>query len=304
MHWLIFALVAPLLWATVNHIDKYLLEKHFKSDGVGALILYSSLFAVIMLPVAYLIEPSLLLIDLKTILMLLLVGVITGFSIYAYLVALRMQEVSLIMPIFQTIPVFGFILGFFFLGELLTTTQMIAGAIIVFGAIIISLEIEEEERLRFRWKPLVLVLTSAILFALHDTLFKGLALETNFWTTVFWSNLGLLLFGVVIFISSRADRKAFLTTLRSQPVSIISLNFGSETATMIGNLTLSYATLLAPLALVEVVASYQPVFVFILGVIFTLFLPKFATERIKLRHLLHKGLAIGIMLIGTLLLYT
>lgn len=63
-----------------------------------------------------------------------------------------------------------------------------------------------------------------------------------------------------------------------------------------------YATLLAPITLVMTLNGYQPVFVFLLGILLTLFLPSLVKEKIKPIHLLHKGIAIGVILGGTILI--
>jgi hypothetical protein len=59
-----------------------------------------------------------------------------------------------------------------------------------------------------------------------------------------------------------------------------------------------YATLLAPVALVLVVNSFQPLFVFALGIVLTLILPRVAKESLGHTKMLQKGVGIGLMLIG------
>jgi hypothetical protein len=59
-----------------------------------------------------------------------------------------------------------------------------------------------------------------------------------------------------------------------------------------------YATLLAPVAIVLVVNSFQPLFVFILGIVLTLLLPRVGKESMDRRKMLQKGVGIGLMLMG------
>jgi hypothetical protein len=59
-----------------------------------------------------------------------------------------------------------------------------------------------------------------------------------------------------------------------------------------------YATLLAPVALVLVVNSFQPLFVFALGIVLTLLLPRVAKESLDRRKMLQKGVGIGLMVVG------
>jgi hypothetical protein len=59
-----------------------------------------------------------------------------------------------------------------------------------------------------------------------------------------------------------------------------------------------YATLLAPVALVLVVNSFQPLFVFTLGIVLTLLFPRVATESLGRMKMLQKGVGISLMLVG------
>jgi drug/metabolite transporter (DMT)-like permease len=42
MNWFLIALIGPVLWALVNHIDKYIISKYFTGRGVGSLVLFTS----------------------------------------------------------------------------------------------------------------------------------------------------------------------------------------------------------------------------------------------------------------------
>ena len=304
MNWLPIALAAPFCWAIVNHIDKYLLEKHFKDHGVGALILYSCLFGVYILPLAALLGQNPFLIPPSAAMLLIGIGVLTGLSIAAYLNALRDEEASMVSPIFQTIPVFGLIFGFFFLQEIPTQNQTIAGLIILLGSLVVSLEIHEETCLRIKWKPLLLMLVSAALYGFHEVLFKMGALETSFWVSIFWSTIGLFLFGSLIYIIMPESRRGFLKTFQSSRGTIIGISILSEALTTAGNFAILYATLLAPIAVVQLVAGYQPIMVFLIGMMLTALYPHIATEKFRLKHIIHKVAAISLVLIGTVLLYT
>ena len=68
------------------------------------------------------------------------------------------------------------------------------------------------------------------------------------------------------------------------------------------SLFVAFTYLLAPIGLVLLTESFQPIFVFMLGIFFTFFIPKVATEKIYARHILQKVLAIFITAIGTYLL--
>ena len=124
MYWLPIALIAPIVWAIVNHIDKYLLELYFQSKNVGSLFIYSSLTGILLAGVALFFEPAVFVVSFGNIVVLLSIGILIGAAILAYLCALAKEEATLVAPIFQLIPFFGYVLAFFILGESLAMVQI------------------------------------------------------------------------------------------------------------------------------------------------------------------------------------
>lgn len=88
------------------------------------------------------------------------------------------------------------------------------------------------------------------------------------------------------------------------PRRLLALNAFSESMYIIGGVANNFALLMAPVALVFVVNSYQSFFVFIIGVTLTKIFPQFITEKITTRHFFHKLISIIIILIGTYFLYS
>lgn len=58
MRWFFIALIGPILYAFANHTDKYLISRYFKNGEVGALIIFSSIFSIIALPIVLFIHPT------------------------------------------------------------------------------------------------------------------------------------------------------------------------------------------------------------------------------------------------------
>jgi len=303
MSWIALALIGPVLWSIGNHIDKFLIEKYFKTKGTGTLLIFSSLIGVIVAPIFFLIKPEVLDISLVNVGILLGCGMLEVIVLWLYFKALDDEEVSVVVPFLQLIPVFAYALGYFILGEVLTSTQVLAMVLIIFGASILSIEIDEENKFKLRTKTVFFMMLSALLSAFDSVIFKFVILEEDFWVSTFWSYIGLALFGIMLFVFFRKYREGFLEAWRSNSKKIIGLNLLNETLTVIGNVTFTLAYLAAPVALVLLFNSYQPVFVFIIGILLTIFLPKIATEKIKLKHILQKVLVIGVMLVGTYLLF-
>lgn len=296
------AIGAPILWAVVNHTDKYLLSKYFKVSGVSSLMIFSTLFAVFLLPILYFINPLIIDVSGSYATILIISGCISSFSLYLYMKSLEKEDTSQVVPFFQLIPVFGYILSSIFLHEVLTMGQLFSIALITVGAALLSLDLNSERGVRIKWSLIGMMVTSAALVAIQRTVFKYVAIEESYLLSTFWENVGVLLFGVVLFMNPVA-RKGFLSIFRKNSVPIISINCLSEALTIFGNLLFSYATLLAPLTLVLAIEGYQPLIVLLFGYILTRIRPDLISENVQKGILAQRIVAIILMLVGGYLGY-
>lgn len=298
MNWFFIALVAPLLYAIANHTDKYLISKYIHGNKVGALIIFSALFGVLALPIIFLINPSVMSVSLWQGIILVVIGILVVFSILCYLYALRIDEVTFVVPFYQTIPIFGFILAYFILGETLSQTQVLASLAILAGALILSFDLQNQ-KIRFKKKVVLLMVLASFFYAISDVLFKFVAIERGFWVSTFWTLVGKVFIGIVFLLFILPYREQFFLLLKEAKGKILSLNSMNETVTIMADMASQYATLLAPVALVLLVNSFQPLFVFVIGLGLTLFFPHISEEKIQKKYLLQKVFAILIIFIGS-----
>jgi len=301
MNWFVLALVGPALWSISNHLDKYLISKYFRGGGIGALIIFSSIFSIFVLPVIYLIEPNVFKIQPFQAFILWLESLTYVVGTIIYLYALRRDETSIVVPMLQIIPVFGYFVAFIVLGETLTTKQILASLVIILSAIFLSLDLTNKIP-RVKIGVLLLMLLSSFIYSISGVLFKFAALQATFWVSTFWSNLGLLSIGIFFLIFVKQYRQQFASVLRINKSFVIGLNSFNEFVNMVAGMTTSYAALLVPITLVWVVNGFQPFFVFVYGIILTLFFPKLGSESLLKRHLAQKIVAITIMFLGTFFL--
>lgn len=302
MTWFFIALIGPLLYAFTNHIDKILLEKYFKQGGVGTLLIFSSLATALALPFLYLLEPDVFSIGLRNMVIMFFVGVLYTGVLFFYLKALEDDEASVAIVFYQLVPVIAYGLGYFLLGEVLSKIELIAMAIIIFGASIISFEMDTENGFVLRKKTIIYMTLAALCWAAGSVVFKFVALEENVWRTLFWEHVALTVIGIALFYFVDSYRNHFLSAFNSNSKRILSLNVTNEVLYMFGNVALSYAYLLAPVALVLLADSFQPIFVLAIGVFLTIFFPQITAEKIEAKHLWQKLFAVIITCIGTYLL--
>ena len=304
MQWFFVALIAPFLWSIVNHADKYLLSKYFKRGGVGALMLFSTLFGLVVLPVAFFIAGDVLLLDFKSIAILIVASIANAVAITLYLSALQEEETSVVVPIFQLVPFFSYILGYFLLGEQLGLPQILGGVLILLGAIAITIDFNylASRSFKLKLKLLFSMMVSSALFALFVVLFKSVAVEEGYWLSTFWEYVGLVIVGVCIWIFNPKARGEFIATLRSNSVPIIGVNVGSEILTIAGNMITNFAALTIPVTMVLLASAYQPVFVLLQGILLTVLFPKIAEEDLTKTALTIKISAIIVVVVGSYIL--
>jgi drug/metabolite transporter (DMT)-like permease len=300
MNWFIIALITPITHAASNHIDKHFISKYFRGGQVGSLVLFSALFAVVGLPIILLIDSNVFSISAQDAALLMFNGFLLVLAYICYFYALEQDEASLVAPLFQLIPIFGFILGYFFLGESLTRMQLIGSFIVILGAVIISLDLDT-----FKVKKMVILLMSgsSILYAINAVLFKFVTADLQrFWPSLFWDFAGKVLFGILIFLFIKSYRRQFVNVLKTNGTWVLSLNVFNEVLAVVGEAALVFAAIIAPVALAQVVSGFQPAFVFLFGILLTLFLPSFGKESLVKKHLVQKVFAIAIIILGSTML--
>jgi drug/metabolite transporter (DMT)-like permease len=126
------------------------------------------------------------------------------------------------------------------------------------------------------------------------------ALRDDFWPTTFWMFVGEALFGTAL-LAVRSYRRQFIELLRSNPGAVLTVNAVNELINLGGSLGTRYALLLAPLGIVQAIGSTTTLFVFVFGVLLSVFFPRLGRENLSRRELLHKGAAAVLVAVGALL---
>ena len=300
MNWIAIALLPPLFSALANHVDKILVDKYIRSRGVGGLVIFSALFSVVTLPIIWTIEPTVVNIGWSTGVLLALNDFLAIAAILCYFYALTYDEATLVVPYYQTIPIFAFILGYVFLGETLTSQQLFAGGLILLGALVLSFNIGARVSLRLR--VALLMITASLLFAINGVFFKIIAEDAGFWVGTFWGFVGKVIAGILLLLFVRSYRRDFIYLLNGNTAKILLFVIVSESLFILAESITQYALLLAPVALVLLLNAFQPFFVFIIGIILTFTLPRLVHESTNTLALVHKIIAIALLFYGTILI--
>lgn len=303
MHWFFIALGAPFLWALVNIFDQYLVARYSTGTrGSGGLVLFSSLIGIFVAIAIGIFTPGIFSITFLDKILLIITGGITIAWVILYLFTLEIEEVSAVVPWFLTIPIFGYGLGYIFLGETLSLNQKIGSLIVLFGVLLISIDFSGKKR-KLRWRPALYMLVACALVAIAGVIFKYVTVGDNFWISSFWEYVGLGSFGIILYFFVPKYREEFVLMNKQGGKKIFTLNMISEIMTIVGNLLTNYAILLAPVTMVYLVGSFQPAIVLFLTLLATKFFPNIAKENTSERILLPKIISIAIIILGSFILF-
>ncbi len=306
--WIIYALMAAGLWATVNYVDKYIVTYFSKGEQIGSLVLYSAFIGFPFCTIIYLtIGNRLFMINPLSLLLIIIAGLIYILALIPYLHGLAKDEVSSVIPQFMLVPIFGLILEYF-LGELKISTSEIIGAIfIITGVIAINVE-KTSETITIKKDTLGYMATASLLIALNAFVFKYISIEENdFWLSAFWQYFGFNIAGLLIFTFNKKYRDDFINVIYENGFLGIGVNALGEIVAVLGNLAFYYATLKAALPIVQITAEgFQPIFVFLIGILITM-ARKMHAHKNKIELLVGKVeiknfYILGLMIIGLIMI--
>lgn len=296
MNWIFLSLLAPLFWASSNFVDKYILGKYTK--GIFDFVFFSTItswffFAVIFLFVG---TPELSVYSLIPI----ATGMILIYSYGFYGKALEQGDTSSLVILFKLIPVVTVILAFAFLGQTLSSNELIGFVIVLAGATIISFE--KTKGIFIKGFGMILI---AILMWSVMTLFIDYGLtKMSFWDYFMLDNLGSALAGLTMFIIPSIRRQVIEGIKTAQLGKYIWFSW-NNVLDFFGQLSIKKALAIAPSAgLVTVVMQVQSFYAIMIGVLLTLLIPNIIKEDISTNTLVKKIVGAVIMFLGVYILLT
>jgi drug/metabolite transporter (DMT)-like permease len=205
-----------------------------------------------------------------------------------------------VAPLFQANTLFTFALGLVVLHEVPRWQQAVGAALVVTGALGLSLD----RKLHFgRFKPRLVLLMCAATFvlALSSVVFKFFAIQDAFWSTTFWTFVGEGLFGAAI-LAVPKYRNQFVHLFQKNPGAVIGVNAANELINLGGGLGVRYASLLAPVGLVSAISATSTFFVFLFGILLTLFFPRLGREDLSPRNVFQKAVGGILIMAGVVLI--
>lgn len=292
--YIIYALIAYLLFAITGIFDKFLLSKVIAKPVVYAF--YVGLLSSIVLVLAPL---GLKVLAIKDLLIALLAGVFFTYALLFFYSAIQQTSISRVLPIEGGfVPLFTLVISYLVVGERLDQNELWAFGFLVCGSVLISFK-----KIEGRWQSRALkdALIAALFFAASLSIMKYVYLQTNFISGLIWTRLGLTAGALSFLLSPTARTSIFSapkdTQKKNKGLFFVNLITGSS-----GGLLQSYAISIGSVAIVSAMQGIQFAFLLILTIALSLYFPKVLKEDITGKILAQKIAAVVLIAGGLILL--
>lgn len=304
MNWLVFALLAPLIFTLVNFVDKYIVEREVK-DYRG-MVIFTAIMALAAGTVFFILGGFPVL-PAREMAIILFTGSLTAWGAALYFPAISGEDASNVIIFFQITPIFTLILSMIFLGEVLTAGQWL-GFILIFASVIgVSIFSQPKQKRAGKWFQLsrgfFLILGVDVMVAISFVVFRSvIQAEIPFAAIVTYESWGIALGGLILYLFVPTIRRAFhidVRSIRKQGMGAIAVN---ETIFVIAKLLNFVAISVAPsVALVSVLMGTQVFFGILLGWLLTTVLPAIFKEDITRSSLIRRGALAAVLFAGIIL---
>jgi len=293
LSWVYAALAAAAIAALVNVVDSHIISKRVPSLWsflIPAGILHT-IFGLILIGVFPL--PS----DVAAFpwFIAVLSAILRTGAVVLMLGTMRTEEVSRIIPVVHTYPVFVALIAVPALDETLSLLQWLAVFMVVGGAVLISIRRGGEGKKTRLRRSFTILLASSVLFGVANVASKYALGYISFWNmysiTGICLGLGFCLISV---------RPAVLGELRGLPgkAKIATLIFSNESLAFFGVVLSFMAMERGPISLASTVMAIRPLFVFVYALVLSVVLPAVLRERFTSRVVVLKIVSIGLIVGG------
>lgn len=292
MQWALFALLTGFIYSISSVLDKLVLSKWVKDPFLPSVIVAFSgmLSGFIILSLRGYPDVPVLIIALT-----LVAGSLNFLTILFYLEAVKVEEVSRVVPLFRMSPIFIAIMAVLFLDAVLEWSQYLGMILLVGGAILISTRkgqhFAHNKGLRF-------MLLATICTGGNATLIKYSLGFMDFWEAYSISRIGGCL-SVVPFLWLLKDR--LLEAGKNAGISVIALIVFTSILVLCANFSLTVARSLGDITLVSALTSTQSFFVLLITSVLSKWYPLLMKEDLLKGTIARKIIAILLMTVGAVL---
>ncbi|MFC1989400.1 EamA family transporter [Chloroflexota bacterium] len=270
MNWTSIAILSAATYSVVNTIDSHLLSKRL--PGLRAFLLPIGIMHLVYALILLYLFPLPEGISTRTVLVASVSAILRATAVIIMLYNLKKEEVSQVIPVVYTYPIFVAIIAVPVLGETLGYLHWLSIIIVVAGAVMVSVRQRTSGATRWLSKPLFILFGSSLLMAMADVTGKYALTYISFWNLFYIT--AFCMSGIFLLISARPRIFGQLSSMKQKKstIALIGLN---ETLAPMAAVLMFWALEQGLVSLVSAIASSRPMFVLIFALILSRISPEF-----------------------------
>lgn len=293
MSWLVAVIIGHFLNAISYVLDKVLLGKSLDNPFAFAFYIgVLGLLGVVLIPFGFEV-PSMAMIGFNF---------VTGATFIAallfFFLSLKDAEASRIVPfIGGGVPVFTLVFELLFLDSTLSSYQLLAFAVLVFGTILITLEKKKPGAKKNSWTTWLFAVLAGLFFAVSFGMTK-IAFESQPFISAFvWIRFGSFLFPLT-FLLFKNQRTAIIEAIPLFKTKEGGLYLVAQAFGAVGFIFINYAISIASVSLVNALQGVQYALLLVMAIVGTLKFPDLLKESMTKQSLALKIVAVLIIGVG------
>jgi drug/metabolite transporter (DMT)-like permease len=295
--WIPIAIAAAATTAVVSILDSHLISKRFPSflaylAPVGTIHFVVGLVVLVTNPLPAGTDTLVWVVAFSS-------AVIRVVGILLMLRTMRFEEVSRIMPVVNTFPIFVALLAVPILGEVLGWVEWLAIIITVAGAVLISARWDSERKGVQLRRSFATLMVSSILLGAANTGSKYALDYISFWNMY---AINAFCLGTILLVFSL--RPSVIGEIRQMGQRNIALGLTTlnEALATAGFVMSFWAIEQGPVSLVSTIVGTRPAFVFVYALVLSFFFPAALNEHFSRGVIITKVVSIGLVIGGVTLL--
>lgn len=294
MTWILFSILTALFWASGNIIDKFVFTRWVVKPIIPVIIL--GIFGLLASLIIYLTQGFVGL-SSANILLGVLAGIFFVLSDLFYFKAVKIEEISRVIPLFYLMNFFILFLAFIFLGEILTPIKYLGIFFLAIGAILVS----QKDSINFKFnKAFWFMVLASGMIAASTVITKYLLNFADYWTIFSYTRgIGAMMALLPIIYLNFND---LINEARKNGKKAIGMMSVSQLLNVLGGLSITLAISAGSVTLVNALASIQPFIVLVFALVISIFYPAIFKEDLKKANIFIKVLAIVLIFVGVVLI--
>ena len=212
----------------------------------------------------------------------------------------KKEEVSRVIPIVYTYPLFVAIMAVPLLGESLRHLEWLAIVIVVAGAVIASFRQSASGPTTWRGKTFLLLLGAALLLAMADITSKHVLASISFWNLFCINAFCMSIPWLLLSTRRHIFRQLMNMKQRNSSLAIIAFN---ELLSPLAIVLSLWSIERGPVSLVSTIVSSRPIFVLIYALILSRALPTFLEWQPGRRMMAYRIIATTMVVSGIVIIH-